>query len=152
MRRFAALALVVGCSSSTPATETGTRYITIDTDAIATAQSVTHSMSVLDTNGNIAVLAVEAEDLELLSYAMHEQHQRCGGSILPDSLAEAREALAPPPQPAPIEYTLDRADVVNAVLPTIEPNRILDLIGELSSMKTRHYYSESGADASQWLV
>jgi bacterial leucyl aminopeptidase len=151
MRHLAALALIVGCSSGEPA-ETGTRYITIGADAVATARSVSGAqLDVLESNGEIAVLAVDAEDLEDISHAMHEQHHRCGGYMLHDSLEDARAALEAPPRPAPIEYTLDRAEAVNAVLPTIEPNRILDLIGELSNMKTRHYQSESGAAASEWL-
>src|SRR5688500_1226035 len=152
MRSILAVALVAGCSSpSTPAPETGTRYITIGTDAVATAQSIAKTFSVLDSNGEVAVVAVDAEDLETLTYAMHEEHHRCGGYMLHDSLEDARDALTPAAQPAPIDYTLDRAELVNAVLPTIEKNRILDLIGELSNMKTRHYHSESGANASIWL-
>lgn len=148
MRNAWLLVAVLGCSSQ-KAPET--RYISIDVDAVATARGVANQLGVLETNGEIAILEVPADDLEALSHEMHEQHHRCGGFMVHESLEEAREALAPPPAQPVVDYTLDRAEIVQAILPKLEMNRILDTIGEMSTMKTRYYQSDSGAAASIWL-
>jgi len=161
MRTLLLLAGIAGCatpvheSDRAPA-EHGLRYITIGTDALGTARAVAaqHAalFEVVDTEDDIAVIAFDAEDLEALSEQMHEQHHRCGGFILHDSLEEARAALTPARAAATaIDYTLDRAAAVNAVLPALDPDKILGTIGELSGMQNRYYQSQSGAAASTWL-
>src|SRR5699024_4667264 len=50
-----------------------------------------------------------------------------------------------------MQYTLDRAAVVKAILPAIDAKRIEATIRELSSNKNRYYMSASGARASVWL-
>src|SRR5262249_39418243 len=70
------------------------------------------------------------------------------------SLRDAFGALAadaPPPLRTPLDYTLDRGDVVRAVLPRIREDDILATIRALSSRKNRYYRSESGAAVSSWL-
>ncbi len=152
---------LVGCSipahepDDAPA-EYGRRYISIGTDALGTARAVAaeHSalFEVIDTADGVAVIAFDAEDLEALSEQMHELHDRCGGFILHDSFEEARAALIPPLAAATvIDYTLDRAAQVNAVLPALDAARILGTIGELSAMQNRYYQSPTGAAASTWL-
>jgi len=136
--------------------EYGLRYISIGTDALGTARAVAAQhgalFEVVDTENEIAVIAFDAEDLEALSEQMHEQHDRCGGFILHDSLEEARGALHPPlASEVAIDYTLDQAAAVNAVLPALRADRILGTIGELSAMQNRYYQSPSGAAASTWL-
>jgi leucyl aminopeptidase len=67
-----------------------------------------------------------------------------------DSIEDARASFTKPVERV-VEYTLDRADTVTAVLPTLDARRILATIAELSAMKNRYYQSESGAAASAWL-
>ena len=136
--------------------EYGQRYISIGTDALGTARAVAAQhgalFDVVDTEADISVVAFDAEDLEALSEQMHEQHDRCGGFILHDTLEEARAALTPPlASRVAIDYTLDQAPAVNAVLPELQADRILGTIGELSAMQNRYYQSASGAAASTWL-
>ncbi|MBA3454641.1 MAG: M20/M25/M40 family metallo-hydrolase [Deltaproteobacteria bacterium] len=136
--------------------EYGQRYISIGTDAIGTARAVAAQhgamFDVIESENGVSVIAFDAEDLEELSEQMHEQHHRCGGFILHESLEEARSALHPPlASEVTIDYTLDQAAAVNAVLPALEANRILGTIGELSAMQNRYYQSPSGAAASTWL-
>src|SRR5262245_40043269 len=136
--------------------ESELRYITIGTDALATARATADErgevLEVLEVGDDAAVIAIEEDDLEALSERMHERHDRCGGFMLHDSLEEAREALRPAPAAAlAIEYTLDEAALVRDVLPALDQERILATIGELSAMKNRYYQSESGAAASLWL-
>jgi leucyl aminopeptidase len=152
-RALAALAIVVGCARPAP-TEVGDRYLTIDRDAIATARAVTHGkLHVIDSDGEIALLTVPAQDLDALSEQMHEQHHRCGGFVIYDSLDDAELSLHAAVHDGGdrIDYTLDHAGVVNAMLPDVDAARILDTIRQLSAMKNRYYRSESGAAASLWL-
>jgi bacterial leucyl aminopeptidase len=96
----------------------------------------------------VAVLAIDPGQLERLSEAMHAHHDRCGGFIVHDSLADA---LARPAPGKPIDYTIDRGEVVRAVLPAVRQDEILATIRALASYKNRYYRSESGAAASAWL-
>ena len=137
---FAALA---ACSS--PSREV---YISVGTDAVATAQGIAGEPLAAVASGDHTVLAFPANELEALSHAMHEQHGRCGGFMVHDSLAEA---LAPAAHVVAPDYTVDRGSAVRGVLPAIDANRIAATIGELSSMKNRYYQSDTGAAASTWL-
>src|SRR5690606_10167774 len=65
--------------------------------------------------------------------------------------AAARAALGPAPARGPVDYTIDRAQVVRAVLPALDREAIRTTIGELSAMKNRYYRSDTGARASIWL-
>ncbi len=144
------LAALCACGGSPP--EPGQRYISIGADALPTARAVTGGLDVLEASGEVAVLAVDEDDLEALSEQMHERHDRCGGFMLHESLDDARASLRPPPAAAAaVDYTLDQAALVRDVLPALDPARILATIGELSSMKNRYYQSASGAAASIWL-
>jgi bacterial leucyl aminopeptidase len=127
-------------------------YVSIGADAVATAQAVARAdqaaLTVEAVADGVAVLAIDPGELEHLSEAMHAEHDRCGGFIVHDSLAEA---LAGPAAGAPIEYTIDRAPVVEALLPAVRDDAILATIRALASRKNRYYRSESGAAVSAWL-
>ena len=133
----------------------GRHYVSIGVDALETAGGVVASagarLAVLDVGGGAAVIEIGDVELEALSERMHEQHARCGGFMVHESLDEARAALRAPPDGRPIEYTLDQAAAVRAVLPRLDEARILATIEELSAMNNRYYQSESGAAASRWL-
>jgi len=53
---------------------------------------------------------------------------------------------------APIDYTLDHAATVQAVLPALDQAQLLSTIRELSTRTTRHFRSPTGAAASAWLA
>jgi leucyl aminopeptidase len=128
--------------------------ISIGADALATARAATADapgFEVLATDDHVAVLAVDASQLDELAEAMHAQHGRCGGFMVHPSLDDALTPPAPAVRPAPIDYTLDRPQVVRAVLPAIEGSHILTSIERLSGMRNRYYQSASGAEASIWL-
>jgi leucyl aminopeptidase len=138
-----------------PVAPAGRTYLSIGSDALATAFGVATAdhatLAMIAAGDERAVLAIDASELEHLSEAMHAQHDRCGGFIVHDSLGEALAAVARPPVRAPIEYTIDRGEVVRAVLPAIRDREILQTIRSLSSSKNRYYRSESGAAVSAWL-
>lgn len=142
-------AVVAGCGS--PSRSQPDVYISIDADAVATAQQVSPRLRMLDRDGDIAVLAIAPDQLEALAHAMHEHHDRCGGFMVHDSLAEARASFVRPADGGEVDYTLDRQAEVGAVLPAVDDGRILDTIRALSAMKNRYYRSPTGAAASTWL-
>jgi bacterial leucyl aminopeptidase len=151
MRSYvAALALVIGCSRAPH--EAREIIISIGNDAVATAQSVAaahgETARVLETDADFSVLAIDPAELGDLGVQMHEQFHRCGGFLVHDSLADAHAVVAQRPAPG---YTIDRPAMVKAVLPALEPARILRTIEELSAMPSRHYQSPTGAEASYWL-
>jgi leucyl aminopeptidase len=147
----------------------GRRYVTIGVDALETARAVVQEaavrrgvgaaaasgerLEVLGVRGGAAVLEIDDADLEALSERMHEQHDRCGGFMVHESLEDAKEALptTTTTDKGPIEYTLDQAALVREVLPKLDERRILATIEELSAMQNRYYQSDSGAAASTWL-
>lgn len=145
--------LLVG--SLPAAADTGRVYISIGADALPTATDVLRADRAVFTIDRVApeaaVFGVEPGELERLSQAMHTQHERCGGFMAHDSLAEALEALEPAALATPISYTIDRGDVVAAILPQIREDEILATIRALASRKNRYYRSESGAAVSVWL-
>ena len=146
MRR--ALLLVAVLATPAMADE---RYISIGADALPTAQAVAgqhFDMELVAHEGDVAVLTFDEDQLDELSDAMHEQHHRCGGFMVHDTLEDAFAEAVPEKL---MEYTLDRPAVVKAVLPAIEAKRIEATIRELSAMKNRYYQSASGAAASVWL-
>ncbi|MCX5745717.1 MAG: M20/M25/M40 family metallo-hydrolase [Proteobacteria bacterium] len=145
MRRILlSLVALAACRGSEPTP----RYLTVGTDVAAAAHLVT-----AETHDGVAIVEVAADtDLEAISAIAHDQFHRCGGFMVHDSLAEAHAALAPPVVRATPDYTLDRADVVRAVLPTLDRAQLLGTIRELSAMPTRYYRSEGGAAASTWLA
>ena len=149
---FVLASLLAVASVATPAAAEPT-YISIGADALPTALDVADAdharLSIEMADAEVAVLGLDDRELGPLSEAMHERHDRCGGFIVHDSLAEALEPDAAPKPP--IQYTIDRGAVVTAVLPRIRETEILDTIRALASRKNRYYLSESGAAVSAWL-
>jgi leucyl aminopeptidase len=149
MRRFAILlAVAAGCSRSPAPSST---YITVDPDAVATVTGLEPAAHALEYGHGAVILEVPTADLPELSERMHTEHQRCAGFMVHDSLQDAEAAIAEPPAPRPIEYTLDNGDAVRRALSQVSAQNIQKTIGELSAMKNRYFQSESGAAASAWL-
>lgn len=129
-------------------------FVTIGADAvptaIATAERDHAALNVVSSDGDVAVLEVDDDELANLSEQMHTQFHRCGGFMTYDSLADA---LAPAQPPATrLEYSLDHAAAVTSVLSTLDAERLAGTIRELSAMPNRYYKSAAGAEASNWLA
>jgi len=118
--------------------------ISIDRDALGSVRG-----TVVESDGETAIVRVDDSELAALGARMHDFH-RCGGYMLHESLADAEAALHPLDEER-IDYTLDRATVVHAVLPAVDRDKILSTIRELSAMQNRYYRSSTGAAASTWL-
>jgi leucyl aminopeptidase len=172
MRSAPVLALIVACAGGcagpaaqpVPA-EAGVRYVSIGRDALDAALAVAERrgapLQVLDLDADVAVIALDAGDLGLLAEQVHARHDRCGGFMVHDSYADARAAIPVHTDPGhadpshairpELDYTLDRAAAVRAVLPAVEAGQIRDTIRTLSAMPTRYYQSRTGAEAARWL-
>ena len=151
MRIALAVLLLAACGGSR---EPERVYVSIGSDAVASAQVLAAGqgarMNVIEADDDVAVLELDARELDALSAMMHEQFNRCGGFMVHDSLADARAALHPLAT-TKTDYTIDHGPVVEAVLPALDRNAIKQTIGELSAMPNRYYRSETGAQASTWL-
>ena len=159
-RALIAAVLFAACASplpSEPRDQEGEEvYLSIGTDAVPTAHAVAAAQGArlahVETAGEVAVLAFPAEDLDELSHAMHEQHGRCGGFMVHDSLEEARAArLGARARPRSTTRSIVRA-AVRAVLPAIDAARDpAARSASCSAMQNRYYQSATGAAASTWL-
>lgn len=85
--------------------------------------------------------------------AIHEKLGRCGGFMYHASEAEARAALslrrvasALPP------YSIDQREVVEPMLAGMKEQHIASTITALSAFTNRYYMSQTGVDASNWLL
>jgi hypothetical protein len=156
---------IAGCASSAPAgtgdfapAEVGPRYISIGADALDTARAVAaahgETLDVIDADAEVAVVAFDAASFGDLSEQMHERFHRCGGFVVHDSLDDARASLHTHfiVVGAAVDYTLDHAETVRAVLPALDAARVLETIRELSTQPNRHFRSSTGAAASIWLA
>jgi leucyl aminopeptidase len=160
-------AAILGCAGPAPAGDAGPRFVSLGADALEAARSVAARrgapLQIFEASGGAAVVAIDGRDLGRLAEQIHRRNDRCGGFMVHDSLAEAHAALAqagaalaqagddPGALRPGLDYTLDRAAAVRAVLPALDSARIRDTIRELSAMPNRYYQSPSGAQASIWL-
>jgi leucyl aminopeptidase len=143
MRYALALVTVLACSRGREV------HITVGDDAIDTVRAL--GGHVIERDGGLAIADLREDQLDGLGRLMHAEFHRCGGFMLHDTLDDARLALHPAAMRTPVEYTLDHADEVKAILPQLGRERILATIRELSAMPNRYYRSDEGAAASRWL-
>jgi len=173
MRSVPVLAAIIACAGACAgpapepdsAAEAGARYVSIGRDALDAALAVAErrgtALQVLDLDADVAVIAVDGRDLGLLAEQVHARHDRCGGFMVHDSYADARAAIPVHTDPGhadpshairpELDYALDRAAAVRAVLPAVDADRIRDAIRTLSALPTRYYQSRTGAEAARWL-
>ncbi len=147
MRSLLACLLIAGCTGSATREESGPVVISIGTDAVS---SLPPRAQLVEQDGEVAIAVVDAGDLEMLSERMHAEHHRCGGFAVHDSVIDAYLAQTAA-KPRKIEYSIDRPEIVQEILPKLSEANILGTITELQSMKNRYYRSASGAAASEWL-
>jgi bacterial leucyl aminopeptidase len=169
---FAALT-ITACSTGAPElephsdlpepVETGPRYISLDRDALETAQEAlaqrdpSARLEVVDMWNDVALVRLDGQDLKTLSQRMHENHNRCGGFVVHESLDEGTRALRAKDYEgiaSLVTYTIDNATTVNGLLPQLSASNILTTIQQLSGgagFTTRYYTSTGGGQASTWV-
>lgn len=139
VRTSLVLAVLVACSSTGK-----TVYISV------AAGDVPAGHHVIESADGVAVIAMHEPELDALAQHMHRDG-RCGGFMVHDTVADARADLHAARE-NPVEYTLDRAPVVAAVLPRLDKDRIVTTIRELSAFPNRYFKSASGVAAATWLA
>ena len=85
--------------------------------------------------------------------AIHQRSGRCGGFMYHASEAEARAALDRRRLPTPLRsYGIQRREVVEPMLATMQEKNIEATILALSAFTNRYYASPSGVEAAHWLL
>src|SRR5688572_22007602 len=104
MRLISLVAMAAGLAVVAPGSARAERVIiSVGADALGTAFGVASSpgqpaddLEVIAVTDDVAVLSIDESKLEALTEAMHEQHGRCGGYMVHESLADGLAApLAP---------------------------------------------------------
>jgi leucyl aminopeptidase len=104
---------------------------------------------------NVYLLRVAARDVPAIAATLHRKLRHCGGFMFHASEADARQALAAPPQPpfalTRPAYTITNQAVVAPLLAQMDGQQIGATIAALSGFVNRYYSSEHGASAADWL-
>jgi leucyl aminopeptidase len=100
------------------------------------------------------VLSVREGELDGLTGFFHDMFHRCAGFSAHTTLADATDALtdAVPSLVAPAPPLVPAApDVVDQLIPLVSASQIVSTINNLTSFGTRHYKSNGGVQAANWL-
>jgi len=111
------------------------------------------SRQLAGTGQTIHVVSVSEAKLETVAGAIHQRLQQCGGFVFHQTEADARAALRTTAVTAsPPSYAIDNRDLVEPVLAQMSDQGITETIVTLSAFPNRYYKSQSGVDASNWLL
>ena len=109
------------------------------------------SSAVLSTT---TIAQLPESQIDRLSEFMHEKFNRCGGFFYHESLADAQAYTQAQQQLLPsvaVNYSIDNATTVDALLTELTASNITATIDSLASYNNRYYSQQSGADAANWL-
>ncbi|CCQ11895.1 Bacterial leucyl aminopeptidase [Pseudoalteromonas luteoviolacea B = ATCC 29581] len=135
-----------------------TFWITTETEA-ANHFTLTTSLAGKETsvlnNRRIALMELDDSQSSVLSRFMHENYHRCGGFVRHDSLLEAQNYLHQlkyaEQNQVQLNYTLNNASQVNAMMARIETQSLSNTVNSLSAYPNRYYTQPSGIDAANWV-
>jgi leucyl aminopeptidase len=101
----------------------------------------------------IHAVTLDEAALPNIAGAIHQRLGQCGGYVYHATEAEARAALRrqriePPHRP----YAIDNRELVEPLLAQMQEKNIEATIISLSGFTNRYYTSQSGVDASNWLM
>ncbi|MCJ8267831.1 MAG: M20/M25/M40 family metallo-hydrolase, partial [Psychrosphaera sp.] len=132
-----------------------THWITIGQDAVNDLHAVgakeflMPSTVAAPNSKSVSVAQITEGQLGQLSRLMHDNHHRCGGYIVHDSLqsalAEQQQTLVTSSFSA---GPLNQQETVNRLLPSVSKSNILDTITYLSTSFNNRYYTTSGGTAA----
>jgi leucyl aminopeptidase len=131
-----------------------TYWITMGQDALADLQQVGAEEflvpSVVATDSTeVSIAQIGENQLSKLSRLMHENHNRCGGYIVHDSLQSALVAQQQSAMVAPFAASAISEQVtVNRLLPNLNKENIVDTINYLSTNFNNRYYTTTGGSAA----
>ncbi|MBZ4415659.1 M20/M25/M40 family metallo-hydrolase [Myxococcus sp. RHSTA-1-4] len=172
MKRLASVVMVLGCvsafakapESSVPEAQAPADrevWITVGSDVahIVNATLVGSGFAApeqVGQKGEVTAFRVRESQLNLISRAMHDRANRCGGYIYHDTEASAlasmdNTAAAQAMSSLAVTYTVDNAATVNALVAGLQEPNIRNTITQLSSYTTRYHTSSTGTTAANWL-
>ncbi|NQZ06693.1 MAG: M20/M25/M40 family metallo-hydrolase [Algicola sp.] len=135
-------------------------WITIGQDAVADLSRVGAKEFLLPSavaapnSKAVSIAQITEGQLSSLSRMMHENHKRCGGYVVHDSLQSALAAQQTTVVPSTFtNNALNEQAAVNALLPNVDKQNILDTITYLSTtFVNRFYITAAGVAASNGLA
>jgi len=162
--RSLSLALATGVISLATFAAAEDVWITIGTDGYQSLNqnhpSITKNfspdMSLMQSDqSDVMILKVQESDLSTISRMMHDEHNRCGGFIVHDSLAAAQSDLSNASSLMAtntlIAYSIDNGVVAENLKNALTEPGIRSTINSLTSYSNRYYTTSTGAAAAQWL-
>jgi leucyl aminopeptidase len=136
-------------------------WITIGDAAYKQARSVVPGIVPVETrqvitagaSETIHAVAIDEAKLDAVAAAIHQRLRQCGGFMYHATEAEARAALSRPrmAEPNP-SYVIDNQTLVEPMLAQMQAQNIAETVLALARFPNRYYTSQSGVDASGWLV
>lgn len=101
----------------------------------------------------VHAIVVDEGRLAAIAGAIHQRLGQCGGFMYHGSEAEARAALERRRGLAPTRsYRIGQRELVESMLAGMEEQHIEATILSLSAFTNRYYRSQSGVEASNWLL
>lgn len=97
------------------------------------------------------------DDTALLSQILHQEFRRCGGFVWHPTREEAEAAAARANDPTarvpapPIDYTIDNAPVVQALMSQVQEINVRNTITTLGNFFTRYHNCASGLSSAIWI-
>ncbi|MCC2958800.1 M20/M25/M40 family metallo-hydrolase [Massilia sp. IC2-477] len=136
-------------------------WITVGEAAFQQMQSVapdmvsiaSREMGKAGMSEKVHAVVMDENRLAAAAGAIHEKLGRCGGFMYHGSEAQARAALTlRRVLSAAPAYAIDQHQVVEPMLAGMQEQRIASTITALSAFTNRYYTSQTGVDASNWLL
>jgi leucyl aminopeptidase len=172
VKRLASVVMVLGCISAfakAPESAAPEAKAPVDREVwITVGSDVAHIVNAtlvgsgleapeqVGQRGEVTAFRVRESHLNLISRAMHDRANRCGGFIHHETEASALAALdgttaAQAMNSLAVTYTVDNAATVNALVAGLQEANIRSTITQLSSYTTRFHTSTTGTTAANWL-
>ena len=156
-----AVCLSLAASAGPPAKRRA--WITISDAAFRLIQTVapdivsiaSRQVGAAGASEKVHAVVLDQSRLVEIAGTIHERLGQCGGFMYHASEAQARAALnwrpAAAPAPAPL-YGIHQRALVEPILAGMQEKHIASTIVTLSEFPNRYYASQSGVDASNWLL
>lgn len=106
----------------------------------------------IQSDARLAIYRVDPALLPVLSSAMHERFNKCGGFFAHATRAEAETDLKAVAAPAGENPTVDQGSVVRPLAAAVKESELRATIEDLSTRHDRFYQTEDGAAAARALA
>jgi leucyl aminopeptidase len=154
-------ALCIGVSAHAAPAHPARAWITIGDAAFRQVKSIapgivsigSRQLGVAGAPEKVHAVAVNEQQLAAIAGAIHQRMGQCGGFMVHASAAEARSALERRRTAEPARsYAINNRELLEPMLVTMQETHIESTILALSAFPNRYYTSQSGVDASNWLL